>query len=146
MKLQEHLKNIVTAHRKESFDKSDQLTLGEIISKCEAILAKGTDDEPVVTLDFGYFYPTKIDSWRGAYEELALNYTTEGVQLTLSIFIDMLKNAIGKGFEGYKGGEFLMSRHTPVWVANYSEGCNSAVIEIVDGDYQVIIMTGYREY
>ena len=30
---------------------------------------------------------------------------------------------MGATFEGYKGGDFLMGKNTPLWVANYSY-CN----------------------
>ena len=49
-------------------------------------------------------------------------------------------------FTGWKGGEFTMSKRTPVWVSNSGVASNSAVIEIVDDGYQVIIMTGYRKF
>jgi len=35
-------------------------------------------------------------------------------------WIEVLKQAIGKRFTGYKGGDFLMGKNTPVWLAEYS--------------------------
>ncbi len=148
MDLQAYLDNAVRAARKDSFDRSDQLTLGEIISKCEAILAKGykcsDDSEPEVVFDFEYMGPTGIDSWRGIYAELSLWFEADA-RMPLSKFITLLKNAVGETYTGYKGGEYTMSRHTPVWVANYGNSGNTAVIEVVDAGYQVILITGYRE-
>lgn len=146
--LEEYLRNTMTAMRKERFDKSDQLSLGEIISKCEEIKRKqdiSDGSEITVRYDFEYFYPTKIKSWRGVYSELALDIESGGKEMTLSDFIDMLKAAVGKTFEGYKGGDYLMSRHTPVWVANYGNSGNTAVIDVVDAGYIVILVTAYRE-
>ncbi len=147
--LQTYLDNAMAARRAESMAQSDQLTLGEIISKCEAIADldyKCSDDEgPTVTFDFEYIRPTGIDSWRGIYAELALGFSSKCDEMPLSIFIELLKDAEGKTFTGYKGGDFTMSRHTPVWVANYGNSGNTAVIDIVDARWQVIIITGYRE-
>ena len=149
--LQTYLDNAVKAKRAESLAKSDQLTLGEIIAKIEPIAAgaesfkKDCGYEPIVMFDFGNLHPSGIDSWRGIYAELALNYTEEGNAPTVTEFLTSLKEAVGKTYTGYKGGEFTMSRHTPVWVANYGNSGNTAVIEIINNGYVVIIITGYRE-
>lgn len=57
----------------------------------------------------------------------------------------MLRSAVGAAFEGYKGGVFTMSRHTPVWVANYGNAGNTAVVGVRDLGYLVIIETAYVE-
>ena len=149
MNLQTYIDNVLKAQRAESFARSDQLTLGEIISKCEEIAKKGykrsDDSEPEVVFDFEYACPVGIDSWRGIYSELAINFEFDCKALALSEFIELLKGAVDKTFEGYKGGSFRMSRHTPVWVANYGNAGNTAVIEVVDNNYEVILMTGWRE-
>lgn len=50
---------------------------------------------------------------------------------------------IGKTFTGYKGGDFEMSRRTPVWVANYGNAGNTGIVGIHDDGYSVIILTAY---
>lgn len=152
MELQNILDNAIKAERQKRLAKSDQLTLGEMILKLEPIIEKQKDrikqelDESIVYYDFGYFFPTDADSWRGSYAELALNYKSDGEPLTVTRFTEMLKECVGKTFTGYKGGEFEMSRQTPVWVAEYGESGLTAVIDIIDTGYMVIISTGYREY
>jgi hypothetical protein len=149
MNTQEYFKMAVGSYRKESFDKSDQLTLGELILKLEPIVQKaGNEGKIDVVYDFGSLFPTDIDSWRGSYNELALNYTNydDSIPLTVIDFYSLLKSAIGKTFTGYKGGDFIMTKNTPVWVSNYGDDDNTAVIEVVDNGYQVILITGYREY
>lgn len=152
MNLQEWVNNSIAVQRQKTFSKSDQLSLGEIILKLEPIVEKQKQrladgqTEATVVYDFEYLFPNMIDSWRGSYSELALNFTSTGNNMKVTDFYCLLKDAVGKTFTGYKGGEFTMSRQTPVWVANYGNSGNTAVIEIVDNDYQVIIMTGYREY
>ena len=55
-------------------------------------------------------------SYRGYYEQLAftpLQDTTTGEML------EHAESAMGKEFEGYKGGEFLMTGDTPVHIARW---------------------------
>lgn len=137
--------------RDAAFNSSDQLSLGDLIDQCEAISAIGASrsdgSPPEVAFDFGYFHPVEIDSWRGSYAELALTYADENTApMTLPAFIEKLRWADGETFTGYKGGEFTMSRRTPVWVANYGQSGNTAVIGVIDNGYQVIITTGWRDY
>lgn len=150
MDLQNYLDSVLKRQRQERLANSDQLTLGELIEKIETIVKKGykchDGSEPTVRYDFEYLFPTEIDSWRGSYAELALNYETSGEELTVSKFLEILKAAVGKTFTGYKGGDFLMDENTPIWVANYGNSGNTALVDVIDNDYQVILVTGYREF
>lgn len=148
MDLQTYIQNAVKAERQNTLSKSDQLTLGELILKLEPIVEKQKEreDEAEVKYDFEYLYPTRIDSWRGSYDELALNFESGGNYMKVTDFLKMLKEALGKEFTGYKGGEFYMNKNTPVWVANYGNSGNTAVIDVVDDGYQIILITGYREF
>lgn len=109
---------------------------------------------PTIRFDFGSAIPTGFASWRGAYEEIALGYTLTGYDdrdskakdIRLNDFIKMVESAIGETFEGWKGGDFVMSKHTPVWVANPGNSDNTGIFEVVDGKYCVILMTGWCEY
>ena len=65
-----------------------------------------------------------LRSYRGYYDQLALgyciaNYNSEPIMLTR--LMEMLNEAVGKEFEGYKGGMFMMYPSTPVWLANYGQ-------------------------
>lgn len=147
MDLQTYIQNAVKASRANTLANSDQLTLGELILKLEPIVKNQKDgDEATVRYDFEYLFPTSIDSWRGSYDELALNFETQGEEMKVSEFLKMLKECIGKTFTGYKGGDFTMHKGTPIWVANYSHSGNTAVIDVVDNGYVVLLITGYREF
>lgn len=146
----------VKERRQKSLELSDQLTLGEMILKLEPIvknqwkIKNKYKEEAAVYYDFENLFPTEIDSWRGIYRELALNYCMnpdmpKDLPLKVTKFLTLLKNAVGKSFEGYKGGSFIMNKDTQVWVANYGNAGSTAVIDIIDNDYNVIIITGYRE-
>lgn len=147
MDLQTYIQNAVKASRANTLANSDQLTLGELILKLEPIVKNQKDgDEATVRYDFEYLFPTSIDSWRGSYDELALNFEMQGEEMKVSEFLKMLKDCVGKTFTGYKGGDFVMHKGTPIWVANYSHSGNTAVIDVVDNGYVVLLITGYREF
>lgn len=147
MDLQTYIQNAVKASRANTLANSDQLTLGELILKLEPIVKNQKDgEEATVRYDFEYLFPTSIDSWRGSYDELALNFETQGEEMKVSEFLNMLKECVGKTFTGYKGGDFTMHKGTPIWVANYSHSGNTAVIDVVDNGYVVLLITGYREF
>ncbi len=148
--IQSILTNVTDKMRQERFKTSSQLSLGEIILKCEGI--KNT--KLPVLFDIKKYHPTSIDSWRGSYDELALEYEDKGKPMLLSAFLKVLKNTIGKTITGYKGGDFLMGKTTPVWVANYGE-CygfrkdgykNTAVIDVIKQKLAVIIKTKAINY
>ena len=147
MDLQTYIQNAVKESRANTLANSDQLTLSELILKLEPIVKNQKDgEEATVRYDFEYLFPTSIDSWRGSYNELALNFETQGEEMKVSEFLNMLKECIGKTFTGYKGGDFTMHKGTPIWVANYSHSGNTAVIDVVDNEYVVLLITGYREF
>ena len=72
--LQTMLDNAVQAERAREMLTSDQLTLGELTLKLEGLKDKNL---PVV-FDDGKYKPTGLDSWRGSYRELSLNYEDGG--------------------------------------------------------------------
>ena len=129
--------------RQEELKNMPILSLGEIIAKLEGIseVEKDREEEPTVRYNFEYLRPTTLDSWRGVYAELALGFTDEGDWPKLSDFIKMLKSAIGKTFTGYKGGDFVMGRGTPVWVANYGNSGNTGIVNIKNLGYEVVLIT-----
>lgn len=130
------------AGRSERLKTSPQLLLGELILKLEAVEKKDLR----VCFDFENAHPTHLGSWRGSYCELAIRFEFEGSCLTVVDFLKKLHEAVGATYEGYKGGEFTMGKNTPVWVANYGNSGNTAVVGIIDTGYQVIIETKYCEY
>jgi hypothetical protein len=65
------------------------------------------------------------DSYRGYYEQLAFepeDDTTIGEMLASAQF------ALGREYQGYKGGEFMMSSYTEVWIGSYGTTCDSSAI------------------
>jgi hypothetical protein len=85
-----------------------QLTLGRLIATLEAM----PSGAQVANLrDPG--------SYRGYYQDLYFEQQF-GARPASELLADC-KEAMGKVFIGYKGGEFVMGELTPLWVATY--GC-----------------------
>lgn len=131
-------------------DNISQLTLGELIAKLETVRDKR---KPVLFDD--RYHPVDVDSWRGAYAELALEYAETGEPLTVEALLVKLRSAVGNTFTGYKGGDYIMSAATPVWIANYGESTGfirngdvwtQAVIGVTEQEQCVIIDTKNMVY
>lgn len=119
----------------------NQLNLGQLISLLEIC-----EQDSKVRYDFGRFEPTHIDSYRGYYDQLALSFVESKYdedQMTVSRLLKILNEAVGHIYMGYKGGEYTMTKKTPVWVANYGDCHDTAIIGVIDDGYIVVIETGY---
>lgn len=112
-----------------------QMTLGEFIRALE----RQDPDEPV-KYDFVHFGPTTLASYRGDYSELALGYNECGRHYPkVKDLIAHCKDALGKTFTGWKGGDYDMDERTPLWVANPGESGSTAIINIENRVYVTII-------
>lgn len=83
-----------------------QLTLGGLIAALEAM----PSDAQVANLGDEH-------SYRGYYIDLAFK-RLDGTRPAGELLADC-RAAMGRVFEGYKGGEFVMGAKTPLWVASY---------------------------
>lgn len=108
------------------------LTLGGLI----AFLSDKPDDMPV-QFDDGSA-PGVPDSYRGYYSDLAFAPSNEDV--TVATLRQRASEAIGETFEGYKGGDFIMSERTPLWKAGYGDG-GPAIIGAVVADGKAMLVT-----
>lgn len=110
-----------------------QLTIEELISeiKEKAPSARTVEAVCVEPLD-GDKRPIgwagEVMSYRGYYDELAIDIEAE--PRTSCELVGDLQDAIGKTFTGYKGGEYEMCKHTPVWVSRYGQCDQYAVIGV----------------
>ena len=155
MDLQSYLESATKKMRAASFADSPQITIGELLALIKDIPEKSGDDNVEVSFDFGTAYPIGLSSWRGSYAELAINYGLSGydndnasqfAHLDLAEFRKELEEAVGKTFQGWKGGDFTMTLDTPLWVANDGNVGNTGVVGILNRNYEVIILTAYCEY
>jgi hypothetical protein len=110
------------------------LTLGELISVLEA-----SGPGALVQFDFDHsLSPCFPHSYRGYYSDLAFEVGSGA--MTAFYFLGICQGVLGETLRGYKGGEFLMSKDTPLWVADY--GCSGrAIIKALPGDGVLILIT-----
>ena len=141
MAIQSILSNAVAKAREEALKSSPQWTLGELIVALETIESRKL---PVYLDDLKI--PTHYISWRGSYDELAIEYDEKSVPLTVEQFLSKSVNALDETFIGYKGGEFRMGRRTPIWVDHYGEGGHRGVVGIKQQSDRVIIKTKECEF
>jgi hypothetical protein len=114
----------------------NQMTLGELLRAL-----KRCDQDKYIAFDFANFMPADgVDSYRGYYEDLAIGYA-HGVDTKVADVVKWLEEAEGKIFDGYKGGEYLMGSDTAVWVANHGTTTGTAIVEVVDRGWRILLKT-----
>lgn len=110
------------------------VTLGRMI---EAM--KQANPDAVVSLDFGG-HPGGPISYRGYYADLAFEPSNEPI--TARAFLKVCQESLGKTFEGYKGGDFLMGEDAPLWSASYGTSSDGrAIVDVVQQPDRVVLKT-----
>lgn len=132
-----------------------QLTLGELIDLLKPLKQHwdyaGTENLVQVVFDFPSTRPNGLHSWRGRYAELAIGWMSTGYSnlkwedgrkvTSLKDFLNELESAVGKEFEGWKGGKFPMENDTTLWVDNAGD-CNFVgIVGILADKYEVTLIT-----
>lgn len=113
------------------------MRLGTLIRHLSACSQDAT-----VKYDFCGFVPDGLDSYRGYYDQLALGFKP-WEKVVVKDLVALLKKAIGKTFQGYKGGNYKMDESTEIWVSGHGDAWNTAISHIINLDYEVILCTGY---
>lgn len=117
-----------------------QLTLGDLIR----LLDRVEKPETEVRFDFARFVPKDLDSYRGYYDQLAMGWHESEKPVTVAALLVMCRQAVGNTFEGYKGGRYTMRLTTPLWVANWGDCHDTAIVGVLDVGWQVIIETAFQ--
>lgn len=116
------------------------MTLGELIDAL-----KSFPKDYLVFIKPYDLVPIEFDSYRGYYDQLALNYDING-SCTVEKLLKLAKQSVNKTFIGYKGGEFVMTKNTPVWISNYGNTSNMLLTKVeVPFDGYVYIYGEYSE-
>lgn len=107
-----------------------QLTISQIREKCEDL----PPNLPIVVFcesDPRYHgaYPSKLNSYRGYYDELAIDVSHEKT-MSLDVFAEEMRRALYRTYFGYKGGEYSMYDETFVWLAEYGDSTQIIVKDI----------------
>ena len=119
------------------------MKLGELIDTLERM----PSDAPVL-MSNGRM-PHHFDSWRGSYDELTLveAYNRGDARRTVAEILQEAREADGGTFEGYKGGQYVMDRETPVWADPYGDCfCDAITGAVLSGDSVVLQVTNIGEY
>ncbi|MEN6545669.1 MAG: hypothetical protein ABFE07_06465 [Armatimonadia bacterium] len=109
------------------------LTLGALI---EALRSAPSD--AVVRFDYMDCSPGEPHSYRGYYSDLSFDRSAEPI--TVSQFLDTAVCCLGGTYEGYKGGDFLMTEDTPLWAASYG-CCGRAIVGHHVNNGNVVLLT-----
>ena len=99
-----------------------------------------------VEFDFCRCVPTRVDSWRGVYAELALGWSADWRSVPVSGLLANLESAVGATFEGWKGGNYKMEGNTTVWVDNPGECTHTTITGLVEVDDYTVIIETRRQY
>jgi len=70
--------------------------------------------------------PGIFDSYRGYYDQIAVNRSTAVPDA--DIFYEQVVNAIGSTHTGWKGGEYKMTKETPIWVSKTGEASGVGIV------------------
>jgi hypothetical protein len=94
------------------FEIRSDLSLGGLIARLEI-----EDATRVVPIGFDYAH-----SFRGFYEQLAFEPRRI---VTIGQMLATARSCVGATFEGYKGGDYVMTEYTTCWIANYGESSDN---------------------
>lgn len=112
------------------------MSLGELIDKLKAA-------EPGSTAwyDFGHLRPSKIRSYRGYYDHLALGWDNKSDAPKVEDLIRDLEAADGGTYSGWKGGDYTMDLDTPIWADNAGDASSTAIVDVKVDAVSVKIVT-----
>lgn len=91
--------------------------------------------------------PTKFDSYRGYYEDLALGFDGRftAPDMTVGTLIELCRCAIGSTFQGWKGGNYAARPNTRLWACNRGLSNGFEIVGVESNLYEVILKTEKTE-
>ncbi|MEM7765230.1 MAG: hypothetical protein AAF290_14280 [Pseudomonadota bacterium] len=102
-------------------------TIGWLIDK----LSK-CNPEAEVTLGPLSLIPESLYSYRGYYEDVAIDYRSDlfDRRKTVNQFLQDLRECLGSTITGYKGGDYTVRESTALWVAKWGQCSGVGVVGI----------------
>lgn len=110
------------------------LTLGGLIE----VLSDAKETDVVRFADDTF--PGEEMSYRGYYSDLSFDKDT--LPKSVQTLLNQCQKALGATYQGYKGGDFVMSDSTPLWTAPYSS-TGEAIIDCVKDESGYLLVTKY---
>lgn len=107
-----------------------QLTIGQAIKILEKY-------DPNTKVKYGWGLGSS-HSYRGYYTDLGLE---PEYNVTVNEMLQELKFSLGRTYNGWKGGEFIMNRDTVIWLAEQGltndggEITESIITKMISGDF-----------
>lgn len=93
--------------------------------------------------------PSEIISWRGSYSEPAILCICDSYsRIPVKEWIEFFQKVEDKEVTGYKGGDFILSKDSDLWlVSSSSESHHTGISHITCVDnFEVIVHTCYQKY
>jgi hypothetical protein len=88
--------------------------------------------------------PGEFASYRGYYEQITLTQGEEPKRVR-----DVLRaaqQAVGATMTGYKGGDYVMNEHTPLWASDYGDTGTALTDVAYEGKGIVLVTTDISDY
>lgn len=131
----------VDAEVRQAADERGQVGIGELVAllnvadPLKSVVAVVNDREFGVSAD--------VYSYRGYYNQLSIEPGESATVATLAL---RLSDAIGETFTGYKGGDYTMSRNTPVWISGYGTASGWAVTGVDTSGEKAVLTIEHEEW
>lgn len=117
----------------------DQLTIGGLLESLRRF-----DSEADVFFDFCRTSPTRISSYRGYYDHPALGWTDTGRagEITkVRELIEELEAALGKSYEGWKGGTYHYNLKSSLFIDNPGNATDTYPVGVESRYGDAVIVT-----
>lgn len=124
------------------------MLLNELIAKLNNCQTKH-----IIVFDFEdciIYPPAPLHFYRGYYNELSIDYIKRSelksqLPITVKLMKHFCKEAIGKSFIGYKGGEYFMTKDTPLWVSQWGDNSGRILKDVIQERRQVKFITEIKQ-
>lgn len=138
-------KMTLEAFMKQVMEERKEKHQGMTLGKLDKMLRRYMPDAPII-LSSGVHLTGEFDSYRGYYEDLALEFSVEDPGqkvLTVQQLRNVIQNALVQGeMEGYKGEEYSITEETLVWTAHYGTTQGSEmIVDVMGANNAVLIIT-----
>lgn len=111
------------------------MTLGGLVAALE-----GFDPDAWVVYDtIEEQSPSAPQSYRGYYSDLSLPPRADPIKV--SDLFELCREAVGRTFKGYKGGDFTMHSKTPLWASPNGVANGVAIMDAKVIDGRVFLIT-----
>lgn len=122
-------------------------TVGDMLAALEKGIKDLRDGQyDSVRFDFGGYVPTQLSTYRGNYDQCALNYTSEG-EISIHDLYAKLSSQLGCHLYGWKGGEYKVHEGRILWAAENDGVCPStAIVGFRYIDAHFVIDTAYLPF